>query len=161
VTIAPAIELINKNNPQQFFKPNVRDVKVGTPVDSVQFTITETVKPKPGTGYPLEVQDLEKESQGYDRVREQFEYAENMKDNYIIRAADGVKYDFYFLDYEVKHNRSGLPERVTDQYVAIFCVPTGTGGALESVINSLLSPLGFASVTIAASTGKGTAPVNA
>jgi hypothetical protein len=153
--IAVPIELIDKSNPRQFYKPNVRSFTVATST-GYAFPVTTTQKAVPGTGYPLEVTDLEKESQGYDRVRNSFEYNVHMTQfPYVLRAADATKYDFYTIEFEDSHAQSGLPKRVQDPSIVIFAVPTGTGANLETLFNAWLSPLGFAAVSIAASTGKG------
>jgi hypothetical protein len=156
ITYTP--ELINLGDPQQFYKSNLTTFSVGTPANCPPFPVTTTQKAKQGNGYPLEVTDLEKESQGYDRVRDAFEYAKYMVKNYIIRAVNGTKYDFYYLEYERAHRSSRVDTDVKDPYIVIFAVPAGTGAALETAINGYVAPLGFAAVTIAASTGKGTAP---
>jgi len=154
VTYSP--ELINTGDPQQFYKSNMISFSVGIPANCPNFPVTTTQKPKPGNGWPLEVTDLEKESQGYDRVRDAFEHAKYMVKNYILRAANGTKYDFYYLEYERAHRSSRITGETIDPYIVIFCVPAGTGAALQTAFNTWLAPLGFAAVTIAASTGKGT-----
>lgn len=159
--VAYTPELLAKCDPQQEYKPNVLNFTVGIPQSCPNFPITYTTKAKPGSGWPLEVATLEKESQGYDRVRESFDHPKYMKNNYYIRATDGVKYDFYYLEFDAPHQNTtpvmGNKE-TKDPHIIIFAVPTGTGGNLETVFNNWLTPLGFAAVTISSSTGKGTAP---
>lgn len=150
-----AIELLETCNTQQFAKTQLFTFTVGVPLNCPNFPIATLTKPKAGNGYPKEVAELEMESQGYDRVRNVSEETKYMQSNFIIRAANGVKYDFYYLEFNVKHNDSGIPKEITDPYIVIFAVPTGTGGALQTLINGWLSPIGFTAVTIAASTGKG------
>lgn len=146
-TIAPTVEKINRANPKQFHKPNTRNFAIGTSI-GVAFKTKTTQVAFSGTGWPLEVTDLEKESQGYDRVRDQFEHDEHMKTPFILRAQDGVQYDFYFLDFESSHDDTGLPKKITDPYTLILPVPTGTGATLEALLNAWLTPLGFVAVDI-------------
>lgn len=158
ITYVP--ETLNLCDPQQSYKPNVLTFKIGVPMNCPNFPITYFTAAKPGNGWPVEVAQLEKESQGYDRVRDVFDHPKYNKNGYIIRAANGVKYDFYYLSYDWSHMNATPIQRAEtkDPYVAIFIVPTTTGANLQTVFNAWLTPLGFAAVTIAASTGKGTAP---
>lgn len=151
------IQTLDNSNPRAFGKPQLTTFSVGIPYNCPNFAVTNTVKAKMGNGYPSEVADLERESQGYDRVRDSFEYNQWMKTNFIIRAVDGVKYDFYYLEFNYTHRDSGQPKEISDPYIVIFPVPAGTGAALQTLLNGWLTPLGFTAVTIAASTVKGNA----
>jgi hypothetical protein len=155
VTVSQGIELIKANEPQQKYNARLTTFTVGIPGNCPNFPITTTVKAVTGCGFPLEALELEKESQGYDRVRDAMEDSQYLLPNYITRAADGVKYDFYFLEFQSGHADSGIPKEIVDPYIVVFIVPTGTGAALQTLINGWLTPLGFDAVTIAASTGKG------
>lgn len=158
--VAYTPQLLQNCNPQQFFKPNLTTFGIAVPQNCPNFPITYTTKAAAGSGWPAQVAELEMESQGYDRVRETFEDPKYMLTNYILRAQDGVKYDFYYLEYDWSHtNATPIQSAETkDPYIAIFAVPTTTGANLQTVLNAWLTPLGFAAITIAASTGKGTAP---
>lgn len=158
--VSKTIELLENCNPQQFFKQQLLTFTVGVPLNCPNFPIATLTKAKPGVGYPKEVVELEMESQGYDRVRDVFEDIRMMRTTYITRAANGVKYDLYYLEVEVGHMDSGRPKEIVDPYLVIFAVPTGSGAALQTLINGWVTPLGFPAVTIAASTGKGnTVPI--
>lgn len=153
-------ELLSACDIQQQFKPNLTTFSASIPQSCPNFPVTTTIKAAAGNGWPGAARDLEKESQGYDRVREAFDHPKFMLNNFILRAADGAKYDYYYLEYDWSHmNATPIQSAETkDPHIAIFIVPTGTGANLQTMMNAWLTPLGFAAVTIAASTGKGTAP---
>lgn len=140
-------DLLNSSDPQQYAKSHVTTFTIGVPLNCPNTPVTTTVKAKAGNGYALEVLDLEKEAQGYDRVRDVFEFTKYMKTNYITRATDAVQYDFYYLQYDVDHRSSQITGPTRDPYIAIFAVPHGTGTNLETVLNAWLLPLGFTAVT--------------
>lgn len=156
--VAYSPELINTCDPAQHYKPNMTQFSIGTPASCPNFPVTTTQKPKPGNGWPLEVVDHEKESQGYDRMRDMFDNPKFNKNALISRAANGTKYDFYYLEYQRDHRSSRITSETNDPYIVVFAVPAGTGAALQTALNTWLAPMGFAAITIAASTGKGTAP---
>lgn len=156
----PTIELIDKGNIQQHYKAQLRTFTIGIPNNCPNFPITYNTKAKTGNGYPLEVTDLEKESQGYDRVRETFEYSKYMKNNFYLRAVDGTKYDFYYLEVDASHHDSGIPKEISDPYIIIFVCANDKGAALESMMESLIGPtvVGFPKVDITNNTYKGGTP---
>lgn len=158
--VAPVIELLSECTPQQFYKAQLTTFVIGIPGSCPNFPITYTTKAKTGNGYPLEVTDLEKESQGYDRVREAFEYSAFMRNSYYLRAVDGIKYDFYYLEYDVAHHDSGIPKEISDPYIVIFICPNDSGKALEDLMKSWIGPtvLGFPEVDITSNTLKGGTP---
>lgn len=143
-------DTINDCNPQQFWRSKMITFKVGVPLNCPNVKVTYQQAAKEGNGFPVEVVELEAESQGYDRVRDTFEYTKFMQKNYIIRAADGTYYDLYYLSYEREHRSSVITGPVRDPYIAIFAVPHGQGGALEDFFNAWLEPLGFDAVSITA-----------
>jgi len=151
----PPIKLLNVCNTQQFYQTQLTTITASVGYNCPNFPITTTVKAKSGNGYPLEVVEMEMESQGYDRVRDVFEEIKFMRNNFIIRAQDGVKYDFYYLEFDHSHQSSGLPKDIKDPYIIIFPVVAGQGGTLEAFFNAWLGPLGFDAVTVAAGSGKG------
>jgi len=154
----PVIELLDPTNPQQFFKTQLTTFTVAMSPNCPNWPITYTTKAKAGKGYPLEVQDLEKESQGYDRVREAFEDVRHMKTNYYIRATNGKKYDFYYLEYDKSHHDSGIPKEISDPYIAIFICENDKGKDLEDWMTLWLAGLGFPAVDITGDTDKGGQP---
>lgn len=130
-------------------------------LDDINFTdlsdaldVTVSQKAKTGCGFANEVRLLEAESQGFDRLHtigHMFDQR-HQKPGYIFNSADGTKYDVYTLQYDYSHDvgqAGASPRTITEPYEVNFCVPTGTGAALESVLNSYLSPLGFTAIDIA------------
>lgn len=153
----PTIELIDKANPQQFYKAQLTTFVVAMSPNCPNWPITYTTKAKTGNGYPLELLDLEKESQGYDRVRESFEDVRYMKTNYYTRATDGKKYDFYYLEFDKAHQDSGIPKEISDPYTVIFACVNDKGKALEDWMTLWLAKLGFPAVDITGAANKGAA----
>lgn len=156
--IAPSIQLLNSCDPKQFQDSNFVTFEVGIDNHCVGVPITKAQIATPGGGYPIHVAMDEMESQGYDRVRDQFDYAQWMKlHQFIINAQNGVKYDQYIVDFEDTHKTTGTDSSShSGDYSAVIYVPTGSGVALEAALNAWLTPLGFAAVNISSGTATGT-----
>lgn len=130
-------------------------------IDDIYYTnlcdallVTETVAPVSGNGFASEVRALEAESQGFDRLHTVGHMWDQraQKPGYIFKAVDGVKYDFYYIQFEYTHQATqngASPNTITEPYEVIFAVPTGTGVLLEGVLNSYLAPMGFTAIDIA------------
>lgn len=153
-----AQKAINTCDPKDFFELETCHFTVGLDNNCNETALTTTQKFDPGTGWPAEVAQLERESQGYDRVRDQFDNQEFMAlANFKIFAQSGVKYDAYHIEFDVTHRTTGLKHSDTETYSVIIFVPTTTGGDLETLLNAWLpATLGFSNVTISSSTGTGT-----
>ncbi len=122
--------------------------------------VTTTQKATSGNGFAAEVRALEAESQGFDRLHEvgaMFDQR-NQKPGYIFNSVDGTKYDFYYVQFDYTHDagQTGAAQHtIMEPYEVIFAVPTTTGGNLETVLNSYLTPMGFSAINISSSTGAG------
>lgn len=129
-------------------------------IDSIYYTnlcdsllITQITAPVSGNGYADEVRALEAESQGFDRLHTVGHMWDQraQKPGYIFKSVDGVKYDFYYIQFEFSHQATqngASPNTISEPYEVVFAVPTGTGANLEGVLNSYLVPMGFTGVVL-------------
>lgn len=148
------------NDPKQFFEPKITTFEVGVGDPCISLPINTTVVANAGEGWALMVADMEKESQGYDRVRDQFEYQRFMKlADFIIGAQNGVKYDIYYIEVEEKSNvpSAGPSQYNEDTHLIAICVPTTGGATVEAFLNAWLTPLGHKAVNVSSSTDEGDA----
>jgi hypothetical protein len=146
------------NDPKQFFEPKVTTFEVGFGDPCITVPVLTTVVADAGDGWALLVADMEKESQGYDRVRDQFEYQRWMKlADFIINAQNGVKYDIYYVEFdEASHVPSAGPAQYNqDTHVIAICVPTTGGVTVETFLNAWLTPLGHKAVNVSSSNNEG------
>ncbi len=148
------------NDPKQFFEPKITTFEVGVSDPCISLPISTTQVADAGDGWALLVADMERESQGYDRVRDQFEYERFMKlANFIINAQNGVKYDIYYVEFD---EHSNVPSAASNQYnehthVIAICVPTTGGVTVETFLNAWLTPLGHKAVNVSSSNNEGDA----
>ena len=156
VGILPDIQKLNNCDPKQFADSNFVTFDIGTDNRCVTLPITKAQTATVGQGFPIHVAMDEAESQGYDRVRDQFDYAQFMKLHpFIIFAQNGVKYDQYIVEFEDTHKTTGTDtNNRSDDYSLVFYAATGTGASLESFLNAWLTPLGFAPVNISSGTNE-------
>lgn len=148
------------NDPKQFFEPKITTFEVGFGDPCITVPVTTTVVADAGDGWALLVADMERESQGYDRVRDQFEYQRFMKlADFIINAQNGVKYDIYYVEFdEASHVPSAGPAQYNqDTHVIAICVPTTGGATVEAFLNAWLTPLGHKTVNVSSSNNEGDA----
>jgi hypothetical protein len=148
------------NDPKQFFEPKITTFEVGVGDPCISLPISTTVVADAGEGWALMVADMERESQGYDRVRDQFEYQRFMKlADFIIGAQNGVKYDIYYIEFdEASHVPSAGPAQYNqDTHVIAIAVPTTGGATVEAFLNAWLTPLGHKAVNVSSSTNEGDA----
>lgn len=139
-------QLINLCDPIQFAEVNLTQIFVGIDAGrecaDVAPPVTVNRVAKPGKGFPAFLADEEKESQGYDRVREVYENPRFMKlANYVINAADGVKYDSLYLEFTWTHDTPSAgasPKRLTEPYIVKIAGPTTTMQTVADVFNSWL-----------------------
>lgn len=103
--------------------------------------ITETQAARTGQGWAAQVAMLEREAQGYNRVRETFGAEMYHKlSKFITRAQFGTKYDGIYLDYNWTHDTpGGHPQTITEPYTLAIFAPTGTLQATANVFNSWLA----------------------
>ena len=160
VASIPAVEALNSCDPKQFFEAKTVTFKLNFDNYCVGAPITYAQNADPGEGYAGMVAQLERESQGYDRVREVFDYVQWMKlANFVINAKDNVKYDLYYLEFEAYSKvTGGQTNKREEDYTVIFAVPAGTGNdgptvsgadiSLETVFNTWLAGVGFTGVTL-------------
>ena len=145
-------DVLNSCNPAQFFDVAFSHFSVGTRGDCNKPLVTTLRTAKPGSGYPLEVATAEKESQGYDRVREVFDDPAYMAlDNFIINAKSDKTYDAYALDYNWGHSSkpsAASPARIVEPYRVNVFVPRATGTAFEAAINAWIAGSTIAAVDI-------------
>jgi hypothetical protein len=156
--IVPAQSLVS-TDPKQYFETKFASFEVSYGDPCITIPTTTTVVADAGEGWPMQIADLERESQGYDRVRDVFEYERFMKlAPFIINAQNGVKYDQYYIEYSEAHNvpSAGPVQEASDNHVAIIAVPTDSGATVEAFFNAWLTPLGFAAVNISSGTATGT-----
>ena len=160
--ILPAQSLVS-TDPKQYFETKFASFEVGADNYCIGLPVTTTTIADAGEGWPMLVADLERESQGYDRVRDVFEFERFMKlAPFIINAQNGVKYDQYYIEYDVDHNTpsAGPSQKADDGHVAIICVPTTGGVTVEAFFNAWLTPLGHVAVNISSGTATGDEAVN-
>jgi hypothetical protein len=154
VGTTPTEQALNACDPKDFYEPATTTFTVSLNNQCTSVPITTTASASPGCGWPAEVANYEKESQGYDRVREVFDYNQWMRTNFVINAKPGVKYDFYAIEFDWNHRSSGVsPSSAIDEpYSIVFWVPTTTGTTIEALFNAWLTPLGFTAVNVASGT---------
>lgn len=157
VGVLPAEKTLNGCDPKDFYEGQISSFTIGLNNECAKIPVTKSADVTPGSGYAAMVANYERESQGYDRVRDQFEHSEFMKlHNFVIRAQAGTKYDFYVVEFDHSKQVTGVQtnER-TEPYSVVFWVPTGTGANLEALFNSWLTPLGVQAVNVASGTVTG------
>lgn len=160
VTKAIDQDKLNSCDPKQFYETKLVTFTASFDNNCITAPVTYSQTADPGEGWAGMVADMERESQGYDTVRDQFEDPQWMKlANFVINAKDGVKYDLYYLDFEF-HSKvtGGQTNKREEDYTVIFAVPTETGNdgptvsstviSLEAVFNAWLNGLGFTAVTL-------------
>jgi hypothetical protein len=141
-TVAVADPSPTVNAPAYWFEKDLVtfDVKVAETTLYTAPVITEFRAATIGAGWAAELAAWEAESQGYDRVREAMDQVKFMKDNYIIRAQAGVKYDYLFVQFNWTHDTpGGHPQTITEPYLLVFAAPTGTLQPVATVFNSWLT----------------------
>jgi hypothetical protein len=145
-SIAITPDLINLCDPLQFAEVNLTQIYVGIDAGrecaDVAPPVTVNRVAKPGKGYPAFLAQEEKEWQGYNRVREVYEDPRYMKlANHIILAADGVKYDSLYLEFDWTHDNAqsaATQKQITDPYIIKIAGPTTTMQTVADVFNSWL-----------------------
>lgn len=125
----PALPAIPAGDPGKVWENDYVSFKVGKENRCANnWNVYNTTIGSPAVGSYNEVRSLESESQGYDRVRENFGNVKfNSKTPFVSLAAPGTTYDFYHLLYDYTHSTGNIPATITEPYEIIFAVPTLTG----------------------------------
>lgn len=160
--IIPSQALVS-SDPKQYFETKFASFEVGSDNYCIGLPISTTQIADAGEGWPMMVADLERESQGYDRVRDVFEFERFMKlAPFIINADNTKKYDLYYVEYDSDHNTpsAGPTQKSDDGHVAIIAVPTTGGVTVEAFFNAWLTPLGHPAVNISSGSATGDEAAN-
>lgn len=149
-SVAIAEDALNLCDPTQWFERELVTFTVSIGKEcAINVPVTKTQSASPGTGWAAEVAAKEAESQGYDRVRENYENPRFMLTNYIKRATAGVKHDCLVIEYNWTHDTpGGHPQRITEPYRVLFYSPTTSSlQTVADVFNAWLTGR-FAAITI-------------
>lgn len=157
-TIAVPETLLNSCDPKDFYEGRLNTFSLSMNSACFSVPVTQTQSPSAGSGWAAQVANYERESQGYDRVRNQFEDLMYMKGvpGFVINAKAGTKYDYYFLEYDWVHPTPGVDNHTRQEpFDAVLIVPTTTGAAIEAFFNAWLGPLGFTTLNVDSGTVTG------